>query len=301
MNQDLLDHEGLAARLRRVPCPYKLYPARLRALETLTGEDFLTRISESITLQIAGYGSLGRKYQFQRDLDTYGLLEAIAYLRESGVGPAFLEEVCGVYDVIARAYMENHRALEESDDPRIQAQLATLREFGDTSEHAMPGVTFPPFERPESIPPPKEPELDPEYEPRLPVHPTAALVYRGDLFPETDLFPEAEGEQVGGSLPGELIGQLFDTFTFDGFPGIQSAFLGIARTLVDHDLDPFSPEGQYVLQTICTALDEEMFGDYDRWLYCSRCGAEMRVKPSLARVNAYLAAGGWWCEKCSVR
>lgn len=288
MSEDLLSRSGLLDRLRQVPCPYKLYPARLRALEVMTGKQHLARVDETITFQLGTVAGPGWKHQFQRDLKTYGLLEAIGYFHTydlSRAAKGFVTKACELYDELAALYMEHHQEILESDDPRIQAQLALLREYGDSSEHTMPGLTFPPFERPPTIPDPEAPPIEPDYERQLPIN-------------ETALWLGLE-EGTPGNLVGELVGYYSSTFTFDGFPGIQSAFRDVADTLVKFDIDPFSSEGQFVLDALCTLLTEfEAFGDYDRWLYCGQCGCQLMVEGTLDAVNDYLAAGGWFCPSC---
>lgn len=290
MPTSLLEYSTLLSRLRQVPCPYKLYPARIRALEILTGKRLLAQIHGKITMRLAAHVGPGWKDQFQRDLDTFGLLEAIGYFHSYSFSPdaeGFVREACELYDELAALYMERHQEIVTSDDPRIQAQLAVLRELGDSTEHAMPGVGFPSLSAPDPIPPPESPEADPAYERRLPIHPDALTLGLGSE------------EENPGSLPAELVESFTASWTFEGFPGIQSAFFQVAKTLLDFEIDPFSPAGQWVIETLRWELDEEFFGDYDRWIYCSSCGHEMKVTATLESINRSLVAGGWRCEQCA--
>lgn len=289
MPTSLLEYSTLLSRLREVPCPYKLYPARIRALEILTGKRLLSRIHGNITMRLAAHVGPGWKDQFQRDLDTYGLLEAIGYFHSYNFSPdseSFVREACQLYDELAALYMEHHEDLATSDDPRIQVQLALLRELGDPTEHTMP-VRFPSLSAPDPIPEPEPPEADPAYERRLPIHPVALSLGIGSE------------EDAPGSLPAELVESFTASWMFEGFPGIHSAFFEVAKTLLDFEIDPFSPAGQWVIETLRWELDEELFGDYDRWIYCSSCGREMKVSATLESINRSLVAGGWLCKQCA--
>jgi len=280
-----IDYEELLQRLAAANCPYKLYPARLRALEQATGERHLAEIQKVITMRIAVAGGDPRlKYQFQSDLETFGLFEAILYFHDYESLPAeFVEEACRLYDRLAAAYLEHHEDLETSDDPRIQTQLAYLRRLGDSREHVLPRGRRAPRSAPNGVADPERPEPVPGYERRLPPHPDLLFLgYAGSA----------------SNLAEELIEALQASFMFEGFPGLQAAFFEVADVLEEQGVDVFGSEGQYVLERMTASVNEEMFGDFERYIYCVGCAEEFKPEVSLAGVNEALLRGGWECDRC---
>jgi hypothetical protein len=287
------DYDALLGRLKAARCPYKLYPARLRALEIVTGDELLSRVGESITARIdeaAGVPDIHE--QFQRDLDTYGLLEAIGYFHSYPPLPSeFVEEACRLYEELAALYLAHHEEIVTSDNPNVRGQIKLLIEHGDVREHVVRRADRSPRRAPNGISPPERPPPTPGYERRLPPHPDFLrfFVLAEDA---ADVLPPV------ANLVDELIEHFEASFMFGGFPGIQSAFFEATDALDEHRVEPFGPEGQYVLERLVNDLDMEMFGDYMRWIPCSRCDAEFPVEVSLSSVNESLLAGGWRCEKC---
>lgn len=280
------DYEALLDRLRAAGCPYKLYPARLRALEIVTGERLLAEVEAVITMRIALSGGVdvGWKHQFKRDLETYGLLEAILYFHSyPPLDPGFVEDACVLYERLAKLCVERHDEMEASDDPRIHVHLEALRRQGDSHYHTVLRPEQLKLAAPDRIAPPERPPPIEGYERRLPVHPDVAMIgIQGDVRTFAD----------------ELLEHLTASFSFEGFPGIQLAFAEVAHIAAMHDVDVFGGEGQYVLAGLVRALDEELFGDFERWVPCAECGEEFFVEVTLETVNLSLIEGGWRCPGC---
>jgi hypothetical protein len=143
------------------------------------------------------------------------------------------------------------------------------------------------FDKPETIQPPNEPKRDPNYQSRFQMH--------DDM---TFLLPSLGPVRSPESLPDEIVDHLQSEFMFEGFPGMEVAFWKIAQFLVEHGVDPFSSDGQFVLSQMCQSTEDEMFGDVDRWVHCDFCGEPMKTHINLDSVNRHLIDGGWHCEKC---
>lgn len=283
------DRQALRARLTAAGCTHKLYPARLRALELVTGQRLMPQVAEVIEMRIVGAGaaSIGYKRQFQRDFKTYGLLEAILYFHSyPPLDGDFVEEACALYERLAALYLEHHDRIEASDDPRVLAHLLFLQRLGDPGHHVGPVARRLPRSAPYGIAAPSQPAGVPGYERKLAVHPDLAEL--GILE-----FPASVAE--------ELVEHLSGSFMFEGFPGIQVAFFDVARALDDHGVQLFGSDGQYVLDTLVDYLGQEMFGDFDRWIPCIECGEQFFVEVTLDSVNKTLLAGGWTCDSCRGR
>jgi hypothetical protein len=285
-------YEALHERLARVGCPHKLYEARLHALEVVVQQPLLPSVEEKITDRIpAAAGDPAWAEQFKKDLRTFGLLEAILYFHSyPPLSAAFLDEACELYEHLARLYLRHHDEIRHSDDPRVLAQLHLMRRLGDSREHSLPRPLEPPREPAGPIAEPQRPEMDVAYEPRLPAH--------ADLLDVTAWLAEKPVAPRYGCFADELCEVLAAEFTFEGFPGVQAAFFGIAETLEEHEVDVFGSEGQYVLEVLAGYLEGQMFGDYEHWIPCANCGENFCVEVSLESVNASLVAGGWKCEEC---
>jgi len=288
---DKLDIEYVAhlQRLQRVPCPYRLYPLRLKALQLVTGRDVMSEVETRIVNPLGKLLGVQYAEQLRRDLDTFGLYEAIGYFHTydfPASAAAWVDEVCAVYDEIAALYMDHHRRVVDSDDPRIRSLLELLRNRGD-SPHNMPGLRMPAVEAAGAIPPPEPPPADPDY--------TRVLPVREDL---KKLVGEEAMDQPA-NLAAELIEHLTARFMFDGFPGLQLVFFETAELLGGFDIDPFSGTGQYILRTLIEEINEEYFGDFDRWSRCLRCEKAFKPEIDLASANAALQNGGWVCAECT--
>jgi len=283
--------EALDKRLSAIGCPHKLYEARLRALELVTGESLVPEIRQVITDRLPeAVGELGWAEQFERDLDVYGLWEAIVYFHSyPPLSEGFLDEACELYERLARRYLDHHGEIVASDDPRILIQLEYLRQLGDSSSHTgrRPAEPRP---RPETIAAPEPPEVDLQYENRLLPH--AIFLSVVEYFAKRPVLP------MFGSFADELAEALLSHFTFDGFPGAQAVFFETARVLEEHEIDVFGPEGQYVLQRVVDHIAIEGFGDFERWIPCGGCGEDFIIEISLETVNESLIAGEWRCERC---
>jgi len=279
------DYETLHKRLADARCPYKLYPARLRALEIVTGERLLPEVEETITMRVAlAAGDRGWKLQFKRDFETYGLLEAILYFHSYPSLPGdFVEAACGLYERLATLYIEHHQEIVTSDDPRVCVQLELLRRFGDSSLHSLPQHRRQRRSAPNGIAIGEPPHPVPGYRRTLPVHPDLSTIGMADVV---------------YCLPDELVELLAAGFMFDGFPGLQGAFFDAADTLEEHGIDVFGSDGQFVIGKLVDYVNEEMFGDFERWVPCIECGEEFMVTVSVESVNDSLLDGGWTCDDC---
>lgn len=285
MNPDV---DEFSDRLLAVPCPEKLLPDRLRALEVITGQAVLDEIATVITLPLAVVSPRWEQ-QFARDLETYGLLEAIVYFHGYPELPlALIESACALYERLAVLYSTHHAAILESEDPRIAARLHLMDGTGGGGQrHIVQGFSRPTRQAPAGIAPPARPPTDDAYRRRLPIHPDllALLAYLGGVGPVR-------------SLPEELLEQIAAGFMFGGTPSVQTAFFEAADTLEQFGIDVFTSDGQYVLSGLCESFNDETFGDFDRWLPCEGCGEEFLVTVSLDDVNSALLTGYWRCERC---
>jgi hypothetical protein len=285
-------YESLDKRLGEVGCSYKLYEARLHALEVVAGGPLFFQVRETITDRLPALaGTVGWAEQFERDLKTYGLFEAILYFHSYPPLPrAFVDEACELYARLGKLYLRHHDEIRRSDDPRVLAQIHYLRRLGDSGEHATPRPLQPPRKPEGEIAAPQSPEIDLGYQPRLPFH--------ADLLGVVAWIAKKPVGLYYGCFADELCEALAASFVFEGFSGPQAAFFEIAETLEEHEVDLFGGEGQYILAEMVRRFDEDLFGDYEHWVPCANCGENFHVEVSLQSVNRSLIEGGWMCEEC---
>lgn len=290
MSSWYIDYKELRRFLRQTHCPYRLYPERIRALEILTDRKLLWEIQKDITTPIAQQFGMMWSQQFVKDFQTYGLYEAVLYFHsypDLSEAESFIKDVCDFYHEIAALYMAYHEKIVDNDDPLIQSQLALIRFRG---EGIPQGINLPvsPFQVPGAIPPPKSPPPDPNYKRWLPINKSLKFLL-SHLGPTTQ--PD--------NLAEELIEHLDSRFTFEDFPGLQVVFFETVNFLGSFGIDAFSSTGQYILSTICEHMNEEFYGDFEKWIECIRCNTYFIVNNiSLEKVNACLIQGGWICEQC---
>lgn len=291
-----MDYKELQERLNWVKCPYRLTPARLQALNILTEQQYLVMITQSIIGPLARIFGIEAADQFERDLKTFGLYEAILYFHSYPAFPeeeTLIEDACALYHRIAAEYMANHLKILNSDDPNIQNQLALLREQGD-SPHNLQGVPQPAIKP--STPPqhPMRPPDDENYERRLPIHHDTISFLDG-------MGSRAFDESKPKNVADEIVEHLDARFMFEGFPGIDPVFFEIATFCQRFGVDPFDSTGQWVIQTMCEHMEGEYFGDFNRWTECGLCGGELMPLIMLENINLTLALGGWICPDCIER
>lgn len=288
------DYDRLRKLLNRVQCPYRLFPARIHALEVFVQRDLSLEIMKKIATPITRYFvEMGWYKQFLSDYKVYGLYEAILYFHSYPFGDAaegYINGACDLYHEIASLYMTHHESIEESDDPRIQLQLQTIRHMGGGYQHVLRARRRA-LDRPRSIARPVRPPKEPGYERKMPV--SADLKFMYQSF-------GGGGEMSVPNLAEEIIEQLSARFMFEDFPGVQHVFFEVVELLAKFQIDPFGPTGQYVVETIVDEINMEMFGDFDRWVECINCGQEFCVSVSLDAANAVLIQGGWACEECRI-
>lgn len=285
------NYQGIRELLNKVQCPYRLYEARIKALEFIVNKDFILMIQKNIKSKIAHFVEIGWVKQFERDLDVFGLYEAILYFHTypySSEARDFIKEACELYHLIASTYMDNHSDLISSDDPRIQAQLETIRFKGAHLQH-VPSLQMSPLAKPDVIEQPLEPTRDPQYTRQLPMHEDYKALVKsfGDSTTKGPVH-----------IADELIEHLASQYMFEDFPGIQIVFFEIANILQRFKVDPFSSTGQFVLLTIIEHMNEDYYGDFDRWIDCIKCGKSFMPEISLSTANLNLIQGGWVCERC---
>lgn len=283
-----IGYETIKEQLDRVPCPYRLYPALISALEIAIKRPLSIEIQRRITSKIVQHVQMGWNDQFRRDFETYGLYEAILYFHTYPFTIAaedFIADACDLYCETASLYMTHHENIEKGDDSRIQAQLETLRFKGATHQH-ISRFEISPLKKPKSIETPLAPPADPEYQRKFPINRDMLLVIGESAI------------DVPGNAAGEVIEHLDARFTFSDFPGIQLVFFEVADLLQQFGIDPFGSTGQFVLQEIIEHMEEEFYGDYDRWVECPGCGEQFMPKVSLSTANMNLIRGSWACEKC---
>lgn len=282
------NYEGIQELLDRVQCPYRLYPSLIKALEFLVNQDLMMQIQRTIISQIPHFVRMEWLKQFMSDFEVFGLYEAILYFHTYPFTKSardFIREACELYHSIASIYMAHHREIADSDDPRIQAQLATIRFKGAGFQH-VPYLQMPLLSKPNVIQPPSKPPIDPEYTRQLPLHKD----YKEFLKVNTTKGP--------GHLAYELIEHLDSQFMFEDFPGLQLVFFKVTDLLLRFNIEPFNSTGQYVLLTIIKHMKEEYYGDFVRWVECINCGQSFMPKISLSEVNLNLINGGWVCKQC---
>lgn len=85
---------------------------------------------------------------------------------------------------------------------------------------------------------------------------------------------------------------------FEHFPGLVDGTLEAARLMREYGVDPHGAEGQYVLATVVAHVDGEIYGDFDRFSLCARCGLEFMPALTLDAANAILA-GHLLCPACT--
>ena len=286
------EYDTIKSLLDKTQCPYRLYPARIKALDIISNQNFEFEIQRYITSGIADHISdMGWVQQFLSDLDTFGLYEAILYFhtypfpKEAKI---FLHKACEIYNAIASQYLIHHRSIIDSDDPRIIDQIRIIQFMGEEYRHVS-RLRMPPLTRPEKIVSPAKPPSEPNYQRVLEMSDELKQVY------------EWSG-QVSTKGPGNLADELLETlqakFMFEGFPGIQTVFFDTTDLLWKHEVDPFGSTGQYILETIIGNINQEMFGDFMRWVKCIICDQEFMPEISLQSANENLINGGWICLQC---
>ena len=293
MKELKIDYTTLKKRLNEVKCPYRLYWARIRALEIATGQNLEVKIREDIIDKIEDYLEAGYRRQFERDMDVYGLYEAILYFHSYPFTLSardFVDRTCKLYHYFASLYMAHHEEIVESDDLKIQAQLSLLRTRGD-NPHNMPGLRMSAMQAPQKIQSPVQPKTDPKYTRKLPINKSVKHFY-------TLIEDSVSKIHNPGNLADELIEHLDAQFMFEGFPGLSLVFFEVAYRLKKFNIDPFSSTGQYVISTICEHMKEEYYGDFDRWTECILCSKEFKPRISLPVANSTLTNGGLICKEC---
>ena len=95
----------------------------------------------------------------------------------------------------------------------------------------------------------------------------------------------------------ELIEYLDSQFMFERTADVWLP-RDIAEVLREFDVDPFGSTGQYILQTLLEHVDQEFFGDFERWAECESCGNSFSAELSLGFANAQLLDAGMKCDNC---
>lgn len=288
MKESEIGYEVIQERLEKVPCPVRFYPFLVAALDIFVQRDFSSEVQQKISNKIGHHVGMGWSDQFTRDFETYGLYEAILYFHSypfTRQAESFINEACDLYCEIASQYMAHQESIENSDDPRIQSKLGLLAFRGATHRHTM-SYQRAPLQKTRLIEAPVKPPADAKYERKLPINRDMLMVFK-----------QSEIDDPGNSA-AEAIEHLDARFMFSDFPGIQLVFFEIAKLLEQLEIDPFSAAGQYVLQEIIEHIEDEFYGDFDRWLTCITCGKDFTPEISLASANRNLLQGGWACENC---
>lgn len=155
-----LDLEELKARLDKVPCKPRLYPARLFALQVLTAKKIdelidariiqpLSKITEfagpkiryrftpeTLNPMTETKGSATYAHHFISDLGTYGLREAILYFNDyefTGNPDTLVADAIALYHEVARSYVENEKKLKASKDETIKRMMMVVKLYGEGS------------------------------------------------------------------------------------------------------------------------------------------------------------------------
>lgn len=98
-------------------------------------------------------------------------------------------------------------------------------------------------------------------------------------------------------LADKMVEQVDEMFLLDGFPGLELAFEDVEAKLGESGVDIAGPVGQQVVAKLVEQLNDELFGDFDRWTACAECGKNFMVTLSVDGVYDSLRHG-WRCENC---
>ncbi len=99
-------------------------------------------------------------------------------------------------------------------------------------------------------------------------------------------------------LANDMLEQVDEMFLLDGFPGLELAFEDVEAKLAESGVDIAGPVGRRVVAKLVEQLNDELFGDFDRWTACVGCGESFMVTLSVDAVYDNLRHHGWRCEKC---
>ena len=153
----IIDLEELKAKLDKVPCKPRLYPARLFALQLLTGKKLDELIDIKIVQPLSKVTELQGSqiqyrftpktlktararipptwvHQFIRDFAVFGLREAILYFHtyEFLSDPSeLIDNAVSVYHDIAKSYLDNVDKLETSHDETIRKMMLAMKLYGE--------------------------------------------------------------------------------------------------------------------------------------------------------------------------
>ena len=291
MSESEIPYEKIDEWLNQVQCPFRLYPEIVAGLDILLEQNYSTRIHEEIKSRLAGHVGIGWSDQFTTDYQTYGLLEAILYFHSfpfTGKSEGFIKDACRLYGEIATQYMAHQQEIEESDDPRLHSKISLLEFRGSLYRNPMQ-FQKEPLKKTKFIEAAAQPPAEPGYQRKLPINRDMLLAFTEGEIGD----PENAAE--------EAIEHLDARFTFSDFPGIQLVMSEIAKLLGQLKIEPFSAAGQYVFQVIIEHMEEEFYGDFDRWVRCFKCGEELMPEITLDSANLNLLNGGWACEECQAQ
>jgi hypothetical protein len=279
--------ERLLDRFRAAGVSVRLSTAVIKALELKTSLSLLDLVQKKITVRVDR--ELGDVFavRFMKDVDHFGLLEAILFLVNYTPMPSWetFEIAMQTYESIAKVFKDSK--LEQSTDPRIALFVQGCR----MAPHNLGCFRGKQYLPPARIPSPKAPKPDASYKRRLPMAP-----FTEDL----ESFYGHDQSCDPKHFLAELIEHI-DEMLIQWFPGAEQLFHYIAGILEEHQISVYSEAGQWILEEISCQCEQELFGDFDRYIQCCECGAHHRVTISLDHANTVLKNGCNYCPDCLTR
>jgi len=151
--------DELKLRLDQVPCKPRLYPARLYALQMITGKDIAAMIDERIIqmlIRLTHFDNNSFHYEFAHetispnspytksvqkswveqfisDLIVFGLKEAILYFHsyEFQADPSeLIQDSVSLYHELAKLYLGKRREIETSKDDTVRRLVLMTKLYG---------------------------------------------------------------------------------------------------------------------------------------------------------------------------
>lgn len=276
-----IQREELLERLRKDACPTRLTTPIVAAMAQNTGEDYLRLIQRNITSKLRRTSGPMWAAQFEDDLKTYGLMEAIGFFHTYDPQPPdwLVDDSIRLYADMAKVFTSSNPS--QSLDPKVRTFLRAAR----SRPHAV-GFTHEPIAPKHDIADPKAPKKQQGYKRRLPL---TELEEHFPFIRDSSTEPQSFEHELLDHIRSELM---------QYFPGFEQLYYAVAIYLREHSIDPFDSSGQWIIQQVCGDCEDELFGAFDTFAHCPSCGESFRPDISREAANKALVSGGNYCNDC---
>lgn len=273
----------------------RIFPLGLRALSEHLGIDFVQRYEDEVEGPVHTQVPRAFAEQFSRDVDVYGICQALLELAQAGLpagAHAAVKRIAHTYlGRIRSPWDASLSGLAADDNPRVQELLQAISVYNGEDLSNPPGIRR--AWQPPSTAEDEAEQLRFSQDPlQVPPHPDL-----GDMVSSVVIHSEGGAQRATMSFRGTVttaVEYIGSYWMFEGAPQSEDLPFQLAFELQSLGLNPLGTLAEKVTRELLALRRAQAFGDHGEMVDCSLCSNDVSSLDAES-VRRAMHAGAWVC------